>query len=631
MKHRVSVTSVLTIIGLVTLTLPVLWLATPASAQVATTGEPGCSRWVASGGLDDNPGDRARPWATLQHAADSVRPGDTVCVAAGTYPIDEELELTASGSAGAPITFTTLGEDVTLRGGVSFARGVSHLRLHGFTVTGFRVWGVTIHGDSEDILLSGLTVRGGEAGIHLTVGASGETPHYGPVKNITIEDCVVSGSEYTAVDCTPGPCDDLTLRRLEVHGSGATTGYSGDGIAVERGSNVVVEDCFVHDNGGDGVDLNSRDVGRTMPGVMVRRNRVVGNGLNGVKVWVGGRVENNLIANCGETALVLESGSYEVVNNTVASISSYNYLAVLGNYDNQYPVQLRLYSNIFFNNDPQMGGTLVFFPRLVTLEADNNLYFNPYREEDVICADFLGEGACFGKDDISGGTWHARSSQGGSSLYADPAFSSPASGDFTLSSSSPAVGAGAATFAPATDLKGGRRDDMPDIGAYERGAIGAVGTVSSRTSPPSPAVPVTGPETTTPSPAIPVVASSAPSPSAPVPAVTLSGGDVGFLYSLDGGGSSRVGVGLANLGASSSSVRITLFDEAGTSLGGITLDVAAGAWPRIGDVVSTTGAYGRSLSYATVTVEGGSGPVWAFATLQPVTGGEMAFVPLSQP
>jgi hypothetical protein len=110
----------------------------------------------------------------------------------------------------------------------------------------------------------------------------------------------------------------------------------------------------------------------------------------------------------------------------------------------------------------------------------------------------------------------------------------------------------------------------------------------------------------------------------------LSTGDVGFLYSLDGAGSMRVGIGLANLGASSSSVRITLHDGAGTSLGGMTLDVAAGAWPRIGDLIAMTGADGRRLSHATVTVETGPGPVWAFATLHPVSAGEMTFVPLAR-
>jgi hypothetical protein len=465
MAHRPLSRRALMLLCLVSVMLSTGWL--PASAQALSVDANGCTRWVAFGGADDSPGDRAHPWRTLQHAADSVRPGDTLCIFPGTYPIEDELDLTVSGTSRAPITLTTLGQTVTLRGSLRLARGVSHVRLKGFAVTGFRTWGITVEGDNEDLVLSALTVTGGEAGIHLTVGDSGQEAEYGPVRRITIEDSVVSGAEYTAVDCTPGPCDVLTLRRLEVYGSGAETGFAGDGIAVEQGSNVVVEDCFVHDNGGDGIDLNSRDVGRSMPGIVVRRNRVVGNGRNGIKVWAGGRVENNLIADSGSTALVLESGAYHIVNNTLANIASYDYLAMLGNYDNQHPVEVSLYNNIFYNDNAQMGGTLVFFPRLVTLHSDHNIYYNPFREEDVICADSVGQDACFGKDAINSGDWNARSRQGGRSLYADPAFVSSASGDFRLAAGSPAVDAGSATQGASTDLSGAWRDERPDIGAYE--------------------------------------------------------------------------------------------------------------------------------------------------------------------
>src|SRR5690606_28733359 len=40
---------------------------------------------VATTGNDANPGSAAQPWATLQHAADSIAAGDTVYVHAGNY------------------------------------------------------------------------------------------------------------------------------------------------------------------------------------------------------------------------------------------------------------------------------------------------------------------------------------------------------------------------------------------------------------------------------------------------------------------------------------------------------------------------------------------------------------------
>src|SRR3989304_3316171 len=39
----------------------------------------------ASGGDDSNPGTSTQPWATLQHAVDTIFPGDTILVKTGTY------------------------------------------------------------------------------------------------------------------------------------------------------------------------------------------------------------------------------------------------------------------------------------------------------------------------------------------------------------------------------------------------------------------------------------------------------------------------------------------------------------------------------------------------------------------
>ncbi|MEL7061347.1 MAG: hypothetical protein AAGN46_15090, partial [Acidobacteriota bacterium] len=53
-------------------------------------------------GSDAHPGTAAQPWATLQHAADSVAAGDTVLVASGDYV---GMHLTTSGTPAQPIVF----------------------------------------------------------------------------------------------------------------------------------------------------------------------------------------------------------------------------------------------------------------------------------------------------------------------------------------------------------------------------------------------------------------------------------------------------------------------------------------------------------------------------------------------
>lgn len=426
-----------------------------------------CTRWVATSGDDSWPGTEAQPWRTLQHAADSASAGDVVCVAAGTYAEDDEVRFGVSGEDGAPITFTTAGAAVTVQGGMVVDQDVSHLRLNGFEIAGFSVWGVSLHGGNSDVVLSNLRISGGEAGIHFTVGNSGDPPQYGPVDHVTVEDTVVEDCVYSAVDCTPGPCDHMTFRRVEVSGAGVAVGFAGDALAVERGSYIQVEDCYFHDNGGDGIDLNSRDVGQDMPGIVVNRCRVERSGRNGVKLWGGGRLTNTLVSDCGDSLLVLEWGTFDIVNNTFASMDVYNYMAVLGNYDEVYPATVNLHNNIFSNDDENMGGTLLYYPRLTTLLADHNLYYNPYRDSDVICATFLPGEPCFSADEINSGAWTAASGQGAHSRYADPLYFAPGADDHHLTAASPAVDAGSASHAPADDLEGLPRDAAPDIGAYE--------------------------------------------------------------------------------------------------------------------------------------------------------------------
>jgi hypothetical protein len=56
-------------------------------------------------------------------------------------------------------------------------------------------------------------------------------------------------------------------------------------------------------------------------GVIVRRNRVIRNYQNGIKLWAGGRIENNAVWGQGNSAMWIGTfhSILEVVNNTIAS------------------------------------------------------------------------------------------------------------------------------------------------------------------------------------------------------------------------------------------------------------------------------------------------------------------------
>jgi len=70
---------------------------------------------VATTGIDANAGGEAKPFRTIQHAADLMRAGDTCIVHAGTYR--ETVTVKTSGAEGKPIRFTAAaGEEVILDG-----------------------------------------------------------------------------------------------------------------------------------------------------------------------------------------------------------------------------------------------------------------------------------------------------------------------------------------------------------------------------------------------------------------------------------------------------------------------------------------------------------------------------------
>jgi pectate lyase-like protein/uncharacterized protein DUF1565 len=62
--------------------------------------------YVATNGNDGNAGTLAAPLATIQKAVSLVTAGGTIAVRGGTYPLSTNIQITRSGTSGAPITLT---------------------------------------------------------------------------------------------------------------------------------------------------------------------------------------------------------------------------------------------------------------------------------------------------------------------------------------------------------------------------------------------------------------------------------------------------------------------------------------------------------------------------------------------
>ncbi len=126
--------------------------------------------YVAPDGDDTNPGTEGEPWATLQHAAELLQPGETVYVRGGLY--HEAVEIAVSGSAeGGFITFTAYPGEQPILDGSGLAddpdgacgfciEGRSYLVIQGFEIRNFTTtrryavpMGIQITGASHHIRL----------------------------------------------------------------------------------------------------------------------------------------------------------------------------------------------------------------------------------------------------------------------------------------------------------------------------------------------------------------------------------------------------------------------------------------------------------------------------------------------
>ncbi|MET9652170.1 hypothetical protein ABZZ44_18175 [Streptomyces sp. NPDC006460] len=231
-----------------------LGLAGSQTAQAASR-----TYYVSPSGSDSNPGTSpARPFRSLQKAADSTAPGDTVSIMNGTYREREGgsdvMVISRSGRAGAPITFQAHPGHRPVINPVAAWNGI---RISGAAHIAIR--GLEIKGNNAHISLQqaerGASTKKGTYNTNCIWAepnkATGAKPHHIDIVGNTVHHCPgvgigSRGADYMAID------------RNHVYATSWYSVYATSGISilaahdVDRGNprkyKIRITGNTVHDN-----------------------------------------------------------------------------------------------------------------------------------------------------------------------------------------------------------------------------------------------------------------------------------------------------------------------------------------------------------------------------------------------
>lgn len=218
--------------------------------------------YVATDGSDGNPGSKARPLASIQHAQRLAAPGDTVYIRGGTYRLRESdiartdgqiaclFALDKSGRKDSPLRyFASPGERPVF--------DCSQVTPSGLRVSAFRVYGSWIH-------LKGLEITG------VRVNAKGHTQsisvenlgNHNTFEQLSLHDSeaiglyITRGNNNTVLNCDAYRNHDRTSENQR---GGNTDGF-GCHPRGSEGQNNVFQGCRAWFNSDDGFDcINAPD------------------------------------------------------------------------------------------------------------------------------------------------------------------------------------------------------------------------------------------------------------------------------------------------------------------------------------------------------------------------------------
>jgi parallel beta-helix repeat protein len=395
---------------------------------------------VDPAGDDVNRGDVTAPWRTIQHAASTMSPGDTVTIHPGTYR--ESVNVSRGGASNSPITFTADPGAVLVSPDPSASReafnvlgDVSFVTLQGIEATGGFDETIFLRSGSHDISIEGCDLHHNHAGIIL-----------GDAYNVTVQGCALHDNSGLGMRIA-GTSHGVTVSDTDSFRNGDLTVCSPivDGFAAaETTQDITLRGTRAYRNGGDGYDLKGDQI--VLEGI-----QSFDNACTGVKLWQSGLVQNCVVYG-NERGMgigsLLGSTTVSIINCTIA----YNDGVGIDLY--AAPTAGTSYSVDLVNNIIASDFKAIQYNRKVRLSENHNIFFRTSLYDSVLAPT---TGRRFSDHDVNLGVWARRSGQGQGTLAVDPLFVDPANGDFQVAPTSAAVGRGA-------NLGGG---SLTNIGAFQ--------------------------------------------------------------------------------------------------------------------------------------------------------------------
>jgi hypothetical protein len=421
----------------------------------------------AAGGNDANTGDKDHPWATLQHAADQVMPGDSVVVMPGEYT---GFHLQTGGLAGQPITFAAQPGAYIVDSNANAENGHGHtpdginienwdappaigyVRIEGFIIDGDR-WP-----DTDGVPGPDARPR---TGIRIAGSPDTGFAHHIEIRNNVCLNCREWG-------ILTGHADDMVIEGNECAYSRNQHGiyHSNSGDRALISGNILHDNfaCGLHMNG----DLSSGGDG-IISNCVIENNVVYGNGAGGgsginCDCVQDSTIRNNLLFDNHASGISLyqidgaegSTGNF-ITNNTIIQAN-----------DGRWGVNIRdastgvtLRNNILLTRHSFRGGISLGPDCVSGFTSDSNATCDRFTLDD-------------GDSVISLAAWQGSTGQDAGSINATPAalFINPLGSlaeDYLLKAGSPAINAGGAQNAPNTDLRNVPRPAGPkfDIGCFE--------------------------------------------------------------------------------------------------------------------------------------------------------------------